>query len=476
MTPCFATSSPTWAPPFRILKLQIEAGAVQMRCWVFTWCLVVAPLTAAAQPPGPAQVDPPSVVPEKPPAPNLPPPDDGGPNRFAYSTDQAIAHFRQLVKAEPENARAHRYLGEFLERKAREVGDESLFQPAEEHLRQALALQPEYPQAKTSLAAVLCARHRFAEALKLTQEVLKSRPRDVDVLTIQGDALLELGRYAEAEAVYQRLEAQSPIPEVLARLANLAEFKGELAKAEELMRRAASLAAETGGANADAWYRGRLGDLALEAGRLDDAAAIYQAIPDTVDAYHDATAGLARIRAAQGKNDEAIALYRRAIAIGPDSSMLIGLGDLYVALGKPELAEPLFALVVQSSSGVDEHRRTLAMFYADHGRELTTALELARLDYAERKDIYAADTLAWALYQNRIYPEAEKMMAEALRLGTKDAKLQFHAGMIQFRLENLEAARPLLNAAVSHPAFSIRDAKIAREFLARLPPLTPLPR
>jgi tetratricopeptide (TPR) repeat protein len=256
---------------------------------------------------------------------------------------------------------------------------------------------------------------------------------------------------------------------VLARLANLAEFKGQLDQAQELMRRAATLAAETGQANADAWYRGRLGDLALEAGRLDDAAAIYQSIPAAVDAYHDATAGLARIRAAQGKNDEAIALYRRAIAIGPDSSMLIGLGDLYVALGKPELAEPLYDQVVQSLSGADEHRRALAMFYADHGRELPTALELARLDYAERKDIHAADTLAWALYHNGKYPEAEKMMAEALRLGTKDAKLQFHAGMIQYRLANFEKARSLLNTALSHPALSIRDARIARETLAQLP-------
>lgn len=438
-----------------------------MRFLVFMGCLMLVLQMASAAQPAASRAVPASELPEKPPVPDLPPPEDGGPNRFIYSTDQAIAHFREMVKADPANASGHRYLGEFLDRKAREVGDDSLFEPAEEHLRKALALQPDYPQAKTSLAAVLCYRHRFAEALKLTAELLQSHPRDVDILTIQGDALLELGRYSEAEAVYERAHTQSPIAEVLARLARLAELKGDLARAEELMGRAATLAAKAEPLHADAWYRGRLGDFALEAGRLDDAAAIYQAIPDSVDAYHDATAGLARIRAAQGKNDEAVALYKRAITIGPDASMLIGLGDLHVAMGKPELAEPLFAQVVQSLSGNDEHRRALAMFYADHGRELATALELARLDYAERQDIHAADTLAWALYQNGKYAEAEKLMAEALRLGTKDAKLQFHAGMIQYRLANHEKARGLLNAAISHPAFSIRDAKTARELLAR---------
>jgi tetratricopeptide (TPR) repeat protein len=284
-------------------------------------------------------------------------------------------------------------------------------------------------------------------------------------LAIHGDALLELGRYSEAEAIYQQLHSLSPIPEVLARLSNLAEFKGELEKAEELMSRAATLAAKTGQANSDAWYRGRLGDLALEAGRLDDAEALYVAIPNTVDAYHDASAGRARIRVAQGKLDEAIELYRQAIAIGPDASMLIGLGDIYVAQGKPELAEPLFSQVVESSVGVEENRRSLAMFYADHGRELPSSLELARLDYAERKDIYAADTLAWALYQNGKFSEAEKAINEALRLGTQDPKLWFHAGMIQHRLGNTKKSNELLNKALSRATFSIRDAKVARAAL-----------
>src|SRR5262245_7677757 len=137
-----------------------------MRILAYSCCVILAPLSGLAQSPNRSQANPPTVVPEKPPPPDLPPPADGGPIRFAYSTDQAIAHFRQVIEADPQSARGHRYLGEFLEKKAREGGDHALFKPAEEHLRKALALQPDYPQAKISLAAVLCARHRFAEALK----------------------------------------------------------------------------------------------------------------------------------------------------------------------------------------------------------------------------------------------------------------------------------------------------------------------
>src|SRR5687767_12465023 len=105
-----------------------------MRCLLVICCLVLALRIAAAAPPAGSPADravPASTLPEKPPPPDLPPPADGGPNRFIYSTDEAIAYFRKILSDYPADASANRYLGEFLERKAREVGDDSLFKPAE---------------------------------------------------------------------------------------------------------------------------------------------------------------------------------------------------------------------------------------------------------------------------------------------------------------------------------------------------------
>jgi tetratricopeptide (TPR) repeat protein len=410
------------------------------------------------------------VVPPPPPPPDEPPPEDGGPiANYQYTTDEAIALFRARIKRNPEDFHSYRYLGELLERQARESGDHAAFAPAEEALRKALALNPSYPRARASLAAVLCARHKFAEALEIARPLARERPNDIDALATLGDALLELGRYEEAEGVYEKLAALAPIPEVFARRANLLDLTGRQDAAESLLRRAVEAAEKQGGAKAAAWYRWRLGELAFERGKLDEAAALYASVPDGVDAQHDATAGLARVRAAQGRIDEAIELYQKAIAIGPDAPMLAALGDLLVRTGQPEKAEPLYEQVIRDTKDKPEHRRTLAVFLLDHDRDLPLALELARADYAERQDIPGRDVLAWALFKNGKAEEAAPILDEALKLGNRDARLHYHAGMIHHRLGDASKARALLKRVLElNPYFSASGAEEAKRTLEAL--------
>jgi tetratricopeptide (TPR) repeat protein len=408
-------------------------------------------------------------IPTKPPPPDEPPPADGGPRAYLYTTAEAIRFFQDRVKANPRDFHSLRYLGELHERKARESGDLAEYGRAEAALRRALELFPNYPRARASLAAVLCSRHKFAEGLAIARDLVREQPKDVDALSTLGDALQELGRYAEAEEIYQKLYRLAPVPEVLARLANLAELKGRTEEAQAQVRRASEQARGAGGPKAAAWYQARLGDMAFEAGQIEEAAALYQAVPPGVDAYHDATAGLARVRAAQGRLDEAVALYKKAVAIGPDPPMLAALGDLYVRAGKPELAGPLYDRVVKETRDAAEYRRVLAMFYADHDRELPRALELARQDIAERQDLYGHDALAWVLYKNDRPEEAARAAAEALKLGTKDAKLYYHAGMIHLRLGDEAKAREYLSRALTiNPYFSPAGAEEARRALGSL--------
>lgn len=407
------------------------------------------------------------VVPPKPPPPDEKPlPEDGGPRAFQYSIDEAIAFFRERVERTPEDFQSWRYLGEMLERKARESGDHGAFAPAEDALRKSLALAPAVPRTRASLAAVLCARHKFAEALEIARPLVAERPKDIDALSTLGDALLELGRYDEAGAIYERLAALAPIPEVLARRANWLELTGHTDEARSLLARAAEEAEATAGPKAAAWYRWRLGELAFDSGRLDEAAALDQAVPEGVDAHHDATAGLARVRAAQGRTGEAIELYRRAIAIGPDAPMLAALGDLYVSAGRPEDAAPLFEQFVRATEGRPEYRRVLAVFLLDHDRDLARALELARADFAERQDISGRDVLAWAFYRNDRADEAAPLIEEALRLGSRDARLHYHGGMIELRRGDRAKARTLLTRALElNPHFSAAGAEEARRTL-----------
>ena len=83
--------------------------------------------------------------------------------------------------------------------------------------------------------------------------------------------------------------------------------------------------------------------------------------------------------------------------------------------------------------------------------------------------LYAYDALAWALCQNGQLREAERAMAEALKLGTKDAALFYHAGVIADRLGERDQARDYLSRALAvNPHFAPRPAEEARQVLARL--------
>ena len=60
------------------------------------------------------------------------------------------------------------------------------------------------------------------------------------------------------------------------------------------------------------------------------------------------------------------------------------------------------------------------------------------------------------------------MMEQAFRLGTKDANLDYHAGLIQLRLGNKAKAREhLVKALARNPVFSLHagDARKALEVL-----------
>ncbi len=443
-------------------------------CWLIVLAPGIAPSRAMppqepASAPAPSLPDAP-IPPGQIPRPDLPPPADGGPRAYVYNTDESIRLFEARVARNPRDYISCRILGEFHEKRAEETGDLACYGRAEAALRRSLEINPDYDKARASLAAVLCSRHKFAEGLELARGVLARDPANVDAMATLGDALLEMGRYAEAEQTYRDLRKKGDAPQILARLASLAEMKGDPDEALRLMGEAEAKARKAGGDRAAAWYRARLGDIAFVAGRVDEAESHYRSVPPKTDPYHDATAALGRLRAGQGKLDEAVDLYQKAVAIGPDPHMLAALGDLYVRLGRDAEARPLFDRVVAIADGKNEYLRVLSLFYSDHDRDLPRALELAERDLVDRKDIYGYDALAWALLKNNRPEEASKAMDEAFKPGLRDANLDYHAGLIQLRLGDKAKARDhLARALARNPAFSLRaeDARKALEALEK---------
>jgi tetratricopeptide (TPR) repeat protein len=155
----------------------------------------------------------------------------------------------------------------------------------------------------------------------------------------------------------------------------------------------------------------------------------------------------------------------------PAPEFVILLADVQAAAGDREGARESRGLVrvmdrLARSAGVETDLE-MALFFADHG--LDGALERARAAYRRRPGVAAADALAWALSAEGHHRAAARRAREAMRLGTRSAPFQFHAGMIAFRMGRTEPARRLLGEALEiNPHFSPRYGHDARRILERL--------
>jgi tetratricopeptide (TPR) repeat protein len=257
------------------------------------------------------------------------------------------------------------------------------------------------------------------------------------------------------------------------RISYLRELHGDTEGALEMMQ----LAVDSGTPNSEntAWVRTQLANLYFNSGDLQSAELEYQRTLQNRPDYVYALAGLGRVRAAQEEMDEAIKLLNQAVGIMPIPEFVITLGDLHHVIGQEEKANQQYQLLstiekLQRANGVDMDME-IALFNADHDRNLEETMALARKAYANRPSIHGADALAWALYKTGNYEEAQMYSEEALRLGTEDSLKLFHAGMITLKLGDKPQAREYLEQALAiNPYFSILHADEARTTLNTLQP------
>jgi tetratricopeptide (TPR) repeat protein len=369
-------------------------------------------------------------------------------------TDRGIRQFEMRVAEDPRDFVSYTILGQLHLRRGRERGDLADFRTAEQRFRHALSLNPEHVPATSSLAAAFASQHKFAEALELARGLYTKSPQSVDALAIIADAYLETGQYKEGEEAVKRLAQQAgDAPAVLARRAQLAELKGRNAEAVALLQRAAAISRQHAvPAPEIAWFETRLADVYFHSGCLAESEQHFQTSLQLYERYRIGLAGLGDVRLAQGKLHEAADLYAKAAAEAPEPSTLFDLGAVYERLGRTEDAarhyERAEQMAVRADVNQAAHYRDLALFYAERPGKLHEALEFAQRDLAIRKDIEGYDTLAWALYKNGRLEEAATAIGEAMKFGTREPSVYFHAGMIYDALQQSERARGYLEQAL----------------------------
>ncbi len=389
------------------------------------------------------------------------------------TTNDTIAFWEQRIARDPYDATAYNKLADAYLRRARQTGDVADYDRADIALKTSLAILPTGNlDAQLQLAFVRVSKHDFRGGLDLASQALESLPNDPYGLGIVGDTQLALGEYDEAEASYLAMAKAAPGLSSFSRLATVYELRGDLKQAELTWRNAIGIDGGTRPENS-AWARVELGNFYLTHGDTGAAEDSYRKALDAYPGYVHSLAGLANVDAARQDYDKAIELYRDVTTRYPIPDYVIALGDIYAAAGKPDQASKQYALVgaidqLYRANGVNTDLQ-MALFLADHDRDLDESLRQARAASIDRPSIQAADTLAWALYKTGQFEEARQQAEQALRLGTQQPLYLFHAGMIAARQSDTLAARDYLNRALTlNPHFHVLHAAEAQRMLDQL--------
>jgi tetratricopeptide (TPR) repeat protein len=402
----------------------------------------------------------------------------------ATGTERTIKNMQSRVQGNPKDPAAYSALGAAFFQRARETGDVEDFQLAEQALNKSLDLdgadfsaEPAY----STMAEVCMGEHRFIDAVTYAEKALSLGSGDLSPFAIVGDANADMGEYERAAIAYSRLDvsddsASQPRSVYVrdSRTSYLKFVSGDTAGAIRLMQSAVAAGTEARlPAENLAWLYYELGEYESQAGDTAAANSAYLTALNIHPGDYRALAGLGKLRGTHGRYTEAIKLYQSAIAVVPMPMFVAELGDMYARAGNLPEARKQYQLVeyIGLLGHINQvlHNRDLALFYADHDIKLDEALALAHKEFEVRHDIYTWDALAWALYKNGKYQEASDAMDHALRPGTRDALLFFHAGMIASRLGQTSQAKDRLQTALKiNPQFHVIYSGVATQQLKTL--------
>ncbi|WP_094216726.1 tetratricopeptide repeat protein [Streptomyces diastatochromogenes] len=383
--------------------------------------------------------------------------------------DASIAALQAHLRSQPRDFGSWATLGLAYVEQARTKGDPARYPQAEKALKRSLALNPRNDQALAGRAALAAARHDFKDALTYADQALKQNPYSERALSSRIDALVELGRYAEADGAAKTADTRKPGVPVFTRYAYVHELRGDVTTARRVLKQALAVATSRGDV---AYVAAQLGQLAWNQGEYTTALTYYARALAADENYLPALEGRARAQAADGHRDEAIKGLETVVSRYPLPGPLVELGELYEArgaAGDKARARDQYALVdawiaLARANGVNADLDT-ALAAADHG-DKASALRAARAEWARRHTVHTADALAWALHVNGRDKEALPYARRATATGYRSAAFLYHRGMIELATGHTEDGRASLRAALKlNPGFSPLGAARARKAL-----------
>jgi tetratricopeptide (TPR) repeat protein len=355
----------------------------------------------------------------------------GAPPTSAEGLGRQIRTMDQRLQENPHDAGAAVLLADALLRQARATNDARPANRAGEILKGVLKETPSQYDALRLLGAIYLSQHRFRDAIEIARHARDLRPLDAWNYGVIGDGLVELGEYDEAFHAFDTMVTMRPNAAAYARVAYGRELRGELDGAAEAMRMAEQ-ATPVQDPEAQAWYAAQMGELFLRMGKLEDANRAYRRAAFLFPNYPHAMVGQGKVKDAIGDHEGALAIYRAQLQRTPTLDLAARIGDLHAKRGDTVEAERYYQMAEDlAGPGPAQTEANLALFLAEHDRKLSEAVKIAETVARTRRDVFTDDALAWAYYKVGRVDEAKEASQRALRIGTRDPRIVWHASQIE---------------------------------------------
>ncbi len=361
---------------------------------------------------------------------------------MAGNPNQAQTALQQALAMNPEYPEAILALAELNLRSGQTA-------PAMTALQELLNKRPDLPQTRVLLAAGLQASNQLDEAATLLREQIRSFPGDLRSSALLANILQRQKKSAEAHEVLEK--AVQTAPADIGLFAKLVDLDLEEKNFDAAMQRVRGLLEKQPKSAPTQFLEAKVlftkGDYAGAEAALQKTLALDPNLPETYDL-------LVRTYLATDKLSEAARQLDGVLTKNPeDTRAAMTLGLVREKMKDFPSAAVAYEKVLARSPDSVPALNNLAYLYAEHLNEPQKAVELARKARNEQPgDASVADTLGWALFKQRDYPQALVFLQEAGEMLGTNPDVQFHLGMAHYMMGQPEAAKSAFEQALKAPA------------------------
>lgn len=371
--------------------------------------------------------------------------------------EDAKAAYMEVLKLNPVSAEA-------LIELAQLHLDQNLVDTAMQYADQAVRVNPDLVEAKLMRVRVMAnSSARSEEAARETAALLTRYPRSADVQYEAGLAAVTRNDLTGAYRYFVRARELSPDhTRALVELIKLDVRAGRTAEArrradEELKKAPESVDLLLIAGNTYAMFDRTLAERYLRK--------VLELDPSNITAYQS----LATIFLAQGQlekaRDEFVHLStQQPTNVAPPTMV----GIIYEAQKDPAQAEQWYQRALKINSRAAAAANNLAWMYAEQGRNLEAAVELAQIARGELpRQAEVTDTLGWAYLKKGMVAQAVRTLQDAVEQDANNPLYHYHLGLAYATNgEDGRARQSLQQALKIDPKFS--NAVDAQRALAKL--------